>query len=136
MGMLHWWLAHFDPAKHPPPFAVVIWLAPLGGIILIYVRPFFLDFIPFRVKVTERAIVLATGGHIVPHWRYEEISLCRIATDGIGEKAIAVLEVAKKAHEPCTLGIAPSVSLDELERILLSYGVPVERIRLNAGTDR
>lgn len=121
-----WALAHLDPKKHPPSFEFALGLAVAFGPFMVYAVPLIYLLQPSMIRVTEAYISRRSSKYPVC-WKYRDISSCRIITEGEGEGALAVLGINTRNGTRHFLGIDPSVSLDELCRVLEERGVVVTR---------
>jgi hypothetical protein len=109
--------------KNPSPWWPAVLLGLGGGVVVVYVLPLLYVICPSEVRVTETCILKIVGDQPAA-WKYTEIEACCIATDG----TVAVLEIVTRKGKNNIVGIAPSVPLDELARVLGEHGVEVTRV--------
>ena len=59
--MLSWYLAHFNPAKHPPSFPAAFLMSIALGVFLAYFMPWLTTKLPSQITVFDRCIVRSRG---------------------------------------------------------------------------
>lgn len=126
--LLNWFLATLNPQKNPLPFMQALPIALVGGVVFVYLFPLLYRLCPSYIRVTDRYISRVIGNH-PSVWKYSEIQTCRIASER-SEGGINVLEITMQKGKTSILGIAPTVDLDELHRVLTERGVSSCRVDL------
>lgn len=126
MLMLLWFLATRNPEKNPPPAWAAILTAVGGAIVFAYVLPLIVRLAPSEVRLAEQGIFRIMGTH-AKFWAYRDIERIEIASREMGGECISVLAVSTGGGRTAMIGIAPSVSLDELEALLSGRGISVSR---------
>jgi hypothetical protein len=123
--LLMWFLATLDPNKHPPRFLAVLPIALGTGMVFVYAFPLMYWLCPSQVRLTERGITQVVGDHATI-WAYEDVQCCRIIKEEQGSESSRILEV-NTSKGSFILGIAETVSLDDVERNLIEQNVQVVR---------
>jgi hypothetical protein len=126
--MFSWFVATLNPQKNPLPLMIALPASLAGGLFFVYVVPLVYHVCPSYIRMTDGGISRVIGDH-VKVWKYAEIQACRIASEGT-EGGITVLEITTHKSKTFILGIAPKVSLDELQRVLMERKVSVCRVGL------
>ncbi len=124
--LLNWLLATLNPQNNPLPFMQALFIALIGGVFFVYGFPLILELCPSYIRVTETCIHRVIGNH-ARVWKYSEIQVCRIVSEGT-DGGINILEITTHKGKTSILGIAATVSLDELEREVSERGVSVCRL--------
>jgi hypothetical protein len=101
-------------------------LAALFGLSIVYLLPWLIRFAPSDIRVTDAQIVRVIADRPVD-WQFENIRMCRVVTQSISGDEIRVLELTGNDGRNSILGIADTVDLNELEKLLSEGGVTVSR---------
>ncbi len=120
--LLPWLLTFVLPNRHPLPF----WQVGPGvlamALVMVYVFPLIYRFCPSDIRITERGIRMdvANSRNL---WTYRDLKSCRVVLDGA---EVRLLELTIARGETVIIGIAPSVSTEELVRVLTTCGIETE----------
>jgi len=111
--------------NHAIPPGITVLVALMLGVFYAYVVPWLYRFETSEVIVAEKWIRLLSGDK--PNdLRYEKMSSCQIVSHEIEGQKISILAVVWKKGGTTILGIDPSVSIQDLQRVLSERGVYVE----------
>lgn len=121
-----WVLSRLLTPGRPPPFHVVAAVTVPFALFWVYVWPLLLRLLPCDIQITDRGIFVPDRWP--PVWyKYRCIERCEIAVEMIRGEPVTVLAVHTMHRGTVLLGVDPSVSLEELEKVLRDRGVPVHR---------
>jgi len=70
--MLSWYLAHFNPTKHPPSFPAALLLSLALGVFLAYFMPWLTGRLPSQITVFDRHIIRSRGQ--TQHIRFADLT--------------------------------------------------------------
>jgi hypothetical protein len=103
--------------KHP---GFPTWPVPFIAAFFVYVWPLINRFLPCDIAVTEAGISVIVANHAT-RLKYKDIQSCDIARQG----ETTVLGIATRRGRSWLLGVAPSVSIVDLQGVLRERGVEV-----------
>jgi hypothetical protein len=136
MFLVTWAIFKLDPNKHPPPLSHFLLVILPAGFFFAYIHPWLMSWA--NSKSTSEILVMENGvawvvGSTRSFWKYKYVPSCRIASAGPHDQAVSVLELHDHLGGSLVLGINPSVSLEELARVLAERGVQVEDLTSSPG---
>ena len=80
---------------------------------------------PSWVTVTDKGISQSVTSEDEQTWKFEAIRRCAIVTRLVGGKTVRMLVIEMRQGDRSSVGIADSVSTEELEAVLVTMGVEV-----------
>lgn len=104
----------FGKKNNWPLILIVGLLAVLG---FLYIRPRLWSLFPSVIQVTEKAVSQTVANRSTA-WKFADVATCRLIDSLEGDESPTLLALELKESETVILGIAPTVNLDELERVL------------------
>lgn len=116
-----WALSQLNPARHPPPFEVVIWVAVGGSLVLAYGLPWLVTVVhvPSEVRMFSRGILRQDWSSLM--WDYPKMR----CFDWISGREYHVLMLKYGAKERVvSLGVPTDMDTEAMSAFLVSKGVP------------
>lgn len=115
--MLNWWLADLNPEKNPPPFSKALAAAIGGTIVLVLFLGLAYRYCPSTIMI-QKDWIRRIRGNSFKDCKYKDIESYSIDWKTIDGSAFPVLSISPKKGKALAIGIASSVALDELKKIL------------------
>ena len=119
MMMLNWYLARFDPRRHPFPFNTALMMAVGSGIIFSYGLTWIITLCPSEIRLYDTFISLVRGNS---HWRIKYSKLEYFSWRMTQEHTTLILKQVKSKRE-LLIGLPSDTSQYEVNLFFLSRGV-------------
>lgn len=119
MILAQWYVARFNPQKHPPVFYVALVMAILGGWFFVYIFPWVITLCPSEVRLSDTHVARVRG-NANRALRYADIEyFAWRMTEGI---TTLVLK-GRKAKREMLVGVPVEISKNDIHLFLLSRDV-------------
>ena len=130
--MLIWWLAVLNPEKDPPPFGKALAMSIGGTIALVLFLALVYRYTPSTIMI-QQDWIRRIRGNSFRDFRYKDIESYSIELKTIDGYDFPILSLTTKKGKALSTGIAASVALDELEKILSEQMSPTKYEDLQHG---